>query len=113
MPEETPVTSLRTQICIIFGESQKATAGHRKLVVSLRKIQERCAYEPTQTSGQKAQDAFEENDFNEEMGRCVLRILGVKKTESAGDKVIKFLGQFLKHASEKGTNTSHLARVRL
>ena len=43
-----------------------------------------------------------EKEFNTETARCVLRVLGVKKTEGAGDRVIKFLGMFLKAASDKG-----------
>lgn len=37
-----------------------------------------------------------------EVTRCILRILPIKKTESVGDRVIRFLGLFLNHASEKG-----------
>ena len=46
---------------------------------------------------------FGEQDFNLEVGRCVLRVLGAKKTEPVGDRVVKFLGLFLKTASEKDT----------
>ena len=45
---------------------------------------------------------FDEEEFNAEVVRCVVRILGVKKSEPVGDRVIRFLGLFLKHASEKG-----------
>ena len=44
----------------------------------------------------------QEDDFNFEMARCVLRIMGVKKSEPAGDRLIRFLGLFLRHANEKG-----------
>ena len=47
-------------------------------------------------------DGLAEKEFNTEIARCVLRVLGVKKTEGAGDRVIKFLGLFLKVASGKG-----------
>ena len=36
-----------------------------------------------------------------EISRCALRVLGVKKTEPVGDRVIRFLGLFLKSACEK------------
>jgi len=101
-PEEGPATSLRTQICTIFGDAQKTTAGHRKLVVSLRKIQEACVYEPTRP-GKKGAEDFGEDDFNVDMARCVIRLMGVKKSEGVGDRLVRFLGSFLRHASDKGT----------
>lgn len=82
----------------------------RKAAVNLRKIQELCCYEtPNPRKHAFAQDAeeFDENDFNEEVGRCVLRIFVIKKSESVGDKLVKFLGLFLKHASDKGRSLTH------
>jgi condensin complex subunit 3 len=38
------------------------------------------------------------------VGRCVVRILGIKKSEPVGDRLIRFLGLFLKYASEKGSH---------
>ena len=101
IPDEGPSSSLRTQICSAFGDAQKTTAGHRKLVVSLRKIQEACCYEPTNPKSRNAVE-FGEDDFNVEMARCVIRLMGVKKGEGAGDRIVKYLGLFLKHASDKG-----------
>jgi condensin complex subunit 3 len=46
-------------------------------------------------------DSSEEADFNAEVERCVLRVMGVRKAEAAGDRVVRFLGLFLKTASEK------------
>ena len=103
IPEEGPSTALRTNICAIFGDAQKTTAGHRKLVVNLRKIHEACCYEPTKPGKGKSLDEFDEDDFNMELARCVIRVIVVKKTEGAGDRIVKFLGQFLRHSSDKGT----------
>jgi condensin complex subunit 3 len=109
IPDEGPLTSLRTQVAQVFGDAQKTTATQRKLVVNLRKIQEACCFEPPDTSkkgGKKGkeevQEDFDEAEFNSEVVRCVLRVLGVKKSEPVGDRIIRFLGVFLKHASEKG-----------
>ncbi|KAF2721121.1 hypothetical protein K431DRAFT_312816 [Polychaeton citri CBS 116435] len=101
IPDEGENTSLRQSICQVFSDAQKSTTGHRKLVISLRKIQEECAYEPaTQKSSSKSED-FEAQDFDNEVVRCILRILAVKKAEAAGDRVIRFLGTFLQAASAK------------
>jgi condensin complex subunit 3 len=102
-PEDSPTTELRLQICSIFADAQKSTSGHRKLVVRLRKIQEACCYLPAKSKKLRlgSSDNYGEEDFNVEVSRCALRVLGVKKTEAVGDRVIRFMGLFLKSASEK------------
>lgn len=101
IPDEGPSTSLRTRICEIFKDAQRSSAGHRKLATSLRKVQEACCYEVPDAQG-KVQEKFEEDDFNLEVARCVIRLLCVKKSESVGDRIVHFLGTFLRRASEKG-----------
>ncbi|OTA61981.1 ARM repeat-containing protein [Hypoxylon sp. EC38] len=100
MPEEAPDNGLRTQICAIFRDAQKTTATHRKLVVNLRKIHEACCYEPTRPNKSAPTD-FDEADFNNEFSRCVLRAMPVKKSEGVGEKTIRFVGLFLRHANDK------------
>ncbi|KAI0846212.1 condensin subunit Cnd3 [Daldinia vernicosa] len=100
LPEETPDSQLRTQICAIFRDAQKTTATHRKLVINLRKIHEACCYEPTRPDKTSATE-FDETDFNTEFTRCVLRVMPVKKSEGAGEKIIRFIGIFLRHANDK------------
>ena len=102
IPDEGPTTALRANICAIFADAQKTTAGHRKLVVTLRKIHEACCYEPTNPGKKKGLESYDEDDFNVEIARCVIRLVAVKKTEGVGDRIVRFLGQFLHHASEKG-----------
>jgi condensin complex subunit 3 len=91
----------------VFSDAQKTTATQRKLVVTLRKIQEACCFEPpvNPKKGKKGQEEehedFDEDEFNHEVVRTVLRVMNVKKSEPAGDRVIRFLCAFLKHANEK------------
>jgi condensin complex subunit 3 len=101
VPDEGEVTTLRRAICTVFGDAQKSTAGHRKLVISLRKIQEQCCYEPVNLTKSKNHEDFEEEDFNSEVVRCVKRVLPVRKAEPAGDRVVRFLGTYLNSASAK------------
>ncbi|KAL8761371.1 MAG: hypothetical protein Q9184_002503 [Pyrenodesmia sp. 2 TL-2023] len=102
IPDEGPSTFLRTRICEVFSEAQKSTAGHRKSATSLRKIQEECCYVFPHVRGQKKQEEeFGEDDFNVEVARCVLRLMGVKKSEGVGDRLVKFLGLFLRRAADK------------
>ena len=98
VPDEGPTTTLRTSICSIFADAQRTTAGHRKLVANLRKTQETCCCEP-QTRGKKGR---EEAEFNTEITRCIIRVVPVRKGEEPADRIVRFLGLFLRHASEKG-----------
>ncbi|KAK2623663.1 hypothetical protein QTJ16_006844 [Diplocarpon rosae] len=102
IPEEGPENELRTQVSSIFRDAQRTTASHRKLVINLRKFQEACCYEPTSCRTKKtgAED-FDEDQFTNEFTRCVLRIMPVKKSESVGERAIRFTGLFLRHAIEK------------
>ncbi|KAH0213291.1 ARM repeat-containing protein, partial [Aureobasidium melanogenum] len=85
----------------VFADAQKSNTGHRKLVINLRKIQEACCYEPLSSKKNQAEYDFDEDDFNTEVVRCVLRVLPIKKSETVGDRIVKFLGIFLRVASEK------------
>ncbi|KAL4747323.1 hypothetical protein BDW72DRAFT_16645 [Aspergillus terricola var. indicus] len=108
LPEAVP--TLRRDVCAIFADAQRSTTGHRKLVVRLRKIQEVCCGIPQKNSKKDSsseerlipgEETIPEKEFNVEVGRCVLRILSIKKTEPVGDRILRFLGNFLTHASEK------------
>lgn len=70
-------------------------------MINLRKTQEACCYEPTKP-GKVGLEASGEQDFNVAIARCVIRLMAVRKTEIVGDRLVKFLGLFLRHASEKG-----------
>ena len=98
--EDTAENPLRTQIATIFRDAQRTTATHRKLAVNLRKIHEGCCYEPTNPNKARTSD-FDEEAFNNEFIQCVLRVMPVKKVESVGEKCIKFIGFFLRLASDK------------
>ena len=101
VPEEGATSTLRTQICNVFSDAQKSAAGHRKLLVGLRKIQEACCYEPTRPS-KPGRQVFNEENFKVEVTRCVIRLIAVKRSEAAADRITHFLGSFLRHAGEKG-----------
>jgi condensin complex subunit 3 len=46
-------------------------------------------------------EEFNEEAFNAEFTRCVLKMMPVKKSEAVGDKIIRFIGFFLRLASDK------------
>jgi condensin complex subunit 3 len=106
VPDEAPDNALRAQVANVFREAQRTTATHRKLAVTLRKIQEACCYEPTSvkkstTAAAATASDFDEDDFNTEFVRCVLRVMPIKKSEGVGEKTVRFIGLFLRHAIDK------------
>lgn len=114
IPEEpalpTAFPNLRRDVCAIFADAQRSTTGHRKLVVRLRKLQEiSCGIAQKKKGKDQEQqevvlpeeETVPEKEFNVEVGRCMLRILPIKKSEPVGDRVIRFLDTFLAHATEK------------
>lgn len=101
-PDEGPLTTLRTRVCSIFSDAQRTNAGHRKLIIGLRKIQESCCDDST------SNQEFSEEDFNVEITRCVIRLMGVRKSEGVGDRIVKFLGLFLRHVTEKGRDNEYV-----
>lgn len=102
--EETPDNALRPRICALFADAQRTVASHRKLVIKLRKLQEACCYEPT--SQRDGADESQEELFGHEFTRCVLRLMPIKKSESAGEKLVRFVGLFLRYANDKDAELS-------
>lgn len=111
--EPTSSPTLRRDVSLLFADAQRSTTGHRKLVVRLRKVQEFCCGISQKKNSRKGKDQESEDapipseqteaekEFNVEVGRCILRILTIKKSEPVGDRILRFLGTFLGHASEK------------
>lgn len=83
------VEQLRTLVAQAFQESQRTIASHRKLIVSLTNIQER------------AVAAELEDEFNQTFCKCLNRILPVKRTEKAAERVVKLVEGFSRHIQEK------------
>lgn len=100
VPEDEPDNELRTAVANVFRDAQRNTATHRKSAVTLRKLQEACCYEPTTAKKTAAAD-FDEEAFNTEFVRCVLRVMPVKKSETVGEKTIRFVGVFMRHSIDK------------
>ncbi|KAF1918931.1 nuclear condensing complex subunit [Ampelomyces quisqualis] len=105
IPDEGPVSSLRTKVAQVFADAQKTVIAQRKLVGALRKVHEACIPPPPAASSKRGKKAraelqgdFDEDDFNNEVCRCVTRILAIKRSESVGDRLIRFLCLYVKLA---------------
>ncbi|KAF3930375.1 hypothetical protein AA313_de0203054 [Arthrobotrys entomopaga] len=103
-PAEAPVfeyTPLQKAIQNVFISAQGTTATHRKLCVSLRTTQEKCAQE-----GMRAEKAF-----CVEFTRCLNRALVVKKGEAVGDRILRFCDLFIRHIYEKEAKDRKAAKT--
>ena len=105
--DESPTSKLRLNICRIFADAQHTAVSHRKLVINLRRVQEECCYKVGGRKGKEEMEGWDEQSFNDELERCVMRLMSAKRGEAVGDRLVKFLGLFLRHASDKG-GTSNL-----
>ncbi|KAI6249110.1 Condensin complex subunit 3 [Erysiphe necator] len=110
--KELPDSQLRAQISSIFFDAQKNLVGHRKLVIKLRKIQDACCCE-TQggKSGTHLIEGFNEDQFKHEFMRCIFHVLPVKKSETVGDRVIRFVGLFLRLSNENENKAEILNKI--
>ena len=113
IPDEGPTNELRININNIFGDAQHSNTAHRKLVVSLRKIQEACVDKQPAPQKHMGHDfaQYEEIGFQEEFSRCTVRLMTVKKSESVGDRLVRFIGLFLKHAGDQGMSPVSNSRL--
>lgn len=88
----------------IFGQVQHNASNHRKNVVSLRKIQEKCAEITEQ--GPKGTMLVGEKGFNTKFMECLERVLPVKKGVAVADRVVAFVGKFVNYTTEQGEEQS-------
>jgi len=84
----------------IFAQAQHNVSNHRKNVVALRKIQEKCA-EVTEQSPKGTMLAGEKG-FNTKFNECLERVLPVKKGVAVADRVVAFVGKFVAYTTEQG-----------
>jgi condensin complex subunit 3 len=84
----------------VFAQAQHSVSNHRKNVVALRKVQEKCAEVTEQ--GPKGIMLAGEKGFNTKFNECLERVLPVKKGVAVADRVIAFVGKFVAYTTEQG-----------
>jgi condensin complex subunit 3 len=86
----------------IFGQAQSSISNHKKNIVALRKIQEKCALVTMMHSDGHSVKIVGEKAFNNTFIDMVNRVLSVKKGVSVADRVIQFVGKFVAYTVEQG-----------
>lgn len=98
----TPET-FTSQIPEIFQQAQTSTANHNKNYVALSKLFSGCAgiYEEVQGRGGGIRLTGEKS-FQLTFAKMVNNVLPVKKGVSNADRVVKFIGGFVKFITDRG-----------
>jgi condensin complex subunit 3 len=86
----------------IFGQAQSSISNHKKNIVALRKIQEKCSLVTMMHSDGHSVKIVGEKAFNNAFIDMVNRVLSVKKGVSVADRVIQFVGKFVAYTVEQG-----------
>ncbi len=97
---------LGTSICQIFDQASGNVANHRKNFVELHKVHTELAQftESLMKGKRELVKLVGEKDFQDTFKRSLARIFPLKKGEPAGDRIVKFVGGYIKHLNEKGSS---------
>jgi condensin complex subunit 3 len=89
-------------ISLIFDQVQASQANHRKNFVTLYKAHMEAADYIEETP--RGTRIVGEMQFQEAFSSSLLRTLSVKKGVTEADRVLKFIGGYVKFINEKGKN---------
>jgi len=107
--QESNREQLLAAIPRIFDQASSSTANHKKNHVALYKIQDELAKwtEPLK----KSIRIIGERKFQDTFLILFARVIPLKKGEASGDRIVKFVGGYIKFINEKGWHTSALIYV--
>lgn len=99
-----PVSILETlqpSISKIFDQAQSTTANHQKNFIALYKLHIEAAKHTEPVQNGKSVKLIGERAFEDIFINMVTRILPLKKGTVAADRIIKFVGGYIKFANDK------------
>lgn len=103
---QADAASLREQVSThiprILDQAQNTTANHQKNLVALYKLQTHAAECTEFVKKGKHVKLVGERIFEEAIFHMLMRVLPVKKGVGQADRVVKFVGQYIKFLNEKG-----------
>lgn len=93
---------LHESVASIFEQAQSSLANHKKNCVALYKIQTKAAEVTQQIKNGAAEKLVGEKAFQDVFINMVARVLVVKKGPATADRIVKYVGSFVKFMNEKG-----------
>src|ERR1700749_2195615 len=85
----------------IFDQVQNTTANHTKNYIALYKVHQEAAKVTESVNNGEGIRLTGERAFEDAIIDIVNRVLAVKKGEAVADRVVKFIGGYLKFGNEK------------
>jgi condensin complex subunit 3 len=86
----------------IFEQVQSSAANHQKNFVALRKLHVEAAAEVKEIQKGRGLQLVGEAAFQNAFLEVLVRILPVKKGVVVADRVVRFIGGYIKHIHKKG-----------
>jgi condensin complex subunit 3 len=103
---ENIVVKLPELIAAIFDQAQSTLANHRKNCVALYKLHQQAAAITQERKKDNAIKLVGERAFGDAFIDMVNRVLIVKKGPATADRVVRFVGSYVKFMNEKGASIS-------
>jgi condensin complex subunit 3 len=86
----------------IFDQVQNSTANHGKNYVALRKLHVEAAAQVKEVQKGRGLQLVGEKAFQDVFLNCMLPVLSVKKGVFVADRVVRFIGSYVKFICTKG-----------
>lgn len=103
---QADAASVREQIAThvprILDQAQISTANHQKNLVALYKLQAEAAQYRENTRRGKAFKLVGEQIFKASLIDMIMRVLPLKKGTAQADRIVKFIGGYIRFVNEKG-----------
>lgn len=108
-PQSDIIASLPVTTSKVFDQVQSSTANHQKNCVALSKLHVEAAKLTEDTSSRRGGGVVlvGEKAFEDVFISMVMHVLPVKKGVTVADRVVKFVGSYVKVISERGWPTLH------
>lgn len=101
-----------TQVPRIFEQAQTSIANHQKNLVALHKLQTEAAQCTEEVRKGRGVRLVGEKIFEEAILNILTRVLPLKKGVTPADRVVKFIGGYVKFVNEKGTHFTCMSAKR-
>ena len=104
---------LPDKVATTFDQAQTSVASHRKNCVALYKLHVQAAGVTELVKSGKATKLVGERAFGDAFIDMITRVLVIKKGPAAADRVVRFIGTYVKFMNEKGACNFSASRIQL
>lgn len=101
--EPANLADLASSIPRIFDQVQISSANHQKNIVALYKLHHHAAQFTESVNNGRSVKLTGERKFEEIFTLLLIRILPLRKGVGPADRIVKFVGGYIRFVNEKGT----------